>query len=98
MPPPNLLAPAFVFRCAPLAMTRTSPCERPKSVRICDVSLYSNFRRQMHRSGTMDIARIIGLLRRAIDRVGADDSHRLKLRDAPSPCYTSAGLEARIRP
>jgi hypothetical protein len=37
-------------------------------VRICDVSLYSNFRRQMHRSGAIDIARIIGSESGAIDR------------------------------
>ena len=54
-PPSNLLAPALVRRWAPLAMTRVMPCSRANSVRICEVSLYSIFRRQMQRSRTKGI-------------------------------------------
>ena len=49
-PPSNLLAPALVRRCAPLGDERRVPYSREKSVRICDVSLYSVLRRQIQRS------------------------------------------------
>ena len=56
-----------------MAMTRNNPCSRPNSARICEVSLYSTFRTQMHRSRTRDIGRIIGqYFEKEIARVSND--------------------------